>query len=318
MKKLMIAAAASIAAVGAFAAVESANVVGYKGVETEENRAPVIGAMFQPISGAETYDLRDCQIVGDAGEYCDPGTEFLRVLDPNSSVNLARYTYISREWMVDNFNDDTDEYINQFSWAIGWWVYDPSADYQALVEDDSDDTLKVKAAITINVGMAFLGSFSDGHSLRLVSSGSVPLASSGVTTEGNRAPMIANILPVDTTLFAMSISSAADDGEYCDPGTEFLRVLDPNSSVNAARYTYISRDWMVDNFNDDTDEYINQFSWAIGWWAYDPSADYQALIEDDKDDTLQLKADVDVPAGSGFLGSFSDGHSLSVNFPAAL
>ena len=316
MKKLIALAAA--ATCGAALAVESANIVGYNGVETEENRAPVIGAMFQPISGAETYDLRDCQIVGDAGEYCDPGTEFLRVLDPNSSVNLARYTYISREWMVDNFNDDSDEYINQFSWAIGWWVYDPSADYQALVEDDSDDTLKVKAAITINVGMAFLGSFSDGHSLRLVSSGSVPLASSGVTTEGNRAPMIANILPVDTTLFAMSISSAADDGEYCDPGTEFLRVLDPNSSVNAARYTYISRDWMVDNFNDDTDEYINQFSWAIGWWAYDPSADYQALIEDDKDDTLQLKADVDVPAGSGFLGSFSDGHSLSVNFPAAL
>ena len=316
MKKVAFCAAAA-AMCGGLLAVESANIVGYKGVETEENRAPVIGAMFQPISGAETYDLRDCQIVGD-GEYCDPGTEFIRVLDPNSSANLARYTYISREWMVDNFNDDTDEYINQFSWAIGWWVYDPSADYQALVEDDSDDTLKVKAAITINVGTAFLGNFSSGHSLRLVSSGSVPLASSGVTTDSNRAPMIANILPVDTTLFAMSISSAADDGEYCDPGTEFLRVLDPNSSANLARYTYISRDWMVDNFNDDSDEYINQFSWAIGWWAYDPSADYQGLIEDDKDDTLQLKVDVDVPAGSGFLGNFSSGHSLSVNFPAAL
>ena len=317
MKKLMIAAAASMAAVGAFA-VESANIVGYKGVETEENRAPVIGAMFQPVSGAETYDLRDCQIAGDGGEYCDPGSEYLRVLDPNSSANLARYTYISREWMVDNFNDDSDEYINQFSWAIGWWLYVPGTDYQGLVEDDGDDTLKVKAAITIDVGMAFLGSFSSGHSLRLVSSGSVPLASSGVTTEGNRAPMIANILPVDTTLFAMTISSADDDGEYCDPGSEYLRVLDPNSSANLARYTYISRDWMVDNFNDDSDEYINQFSWAIGWWEYVPGTDYQGLIEDDQDDTLQLKVDVDVPAGSGFLGSFSSGHSLSVNVPAAL
>ena len=303
---------------GSLLAVESANIVGYNGVETEENQAPVIGAMFQPISGAETYDLRDCQIVGDGGEYCDPGTEYLRVLDPNSSATTVRYTYISREWMADNFNDDTDEYINQFSWAIGWWVYDSSADYQALVEDEGDDALKVKSAITINVGTAFLGSFSDGHSLRLVSSGSVPLASSGVTTGGNQAPMIANILPVDTTLFAMSISSADDDGEYCDPGTEYLRVLDPNSSATTVRYTYISREWMADNFNDDSDEYINQFSWAIGWWVYDSSADYQTLIEDDKDDTLQLKVDVNVPAGFGFLGSFSDGHSLSVNFPAAL
>ena len=304
---------------GGLLAVESANIVGYKGVETEENRAPVVGAMFQPVSGAETYDLRDCQIAGDGGEYCDPGTEYLRVLDPNSSANLARYTYVSREWMVDNFNDDSDEYINQFSWAIGWWLYVPGTDYQGLIEDDSDDTLKVKAAITIDVGMAFLGNFSPAHSLRLVSSGSVPLASSGVTTEGNRAPMIANILPVDTTLFAMTISSAdPTDGEYCDPGTEYLRVLDPNSSANLARYTYVSRDWMVDNFNDDADEYINQFSWAIGWWEYVPGTDYQELIEDDQDDTLQLKVDVDVPAGAGFLGNFSPAHSLSVNFPAAL
>ena len=165
MKKLMIAAVASIAAVGAFAAVESANVVGYKGVETEENRAPVIGAMFQPVSGAETYDLRDCQIVGDGGEYCDPGNEYLRVLDPNSSANLARYTYISREWMVDNFNDDADEYINQFSWAIGWWAYDPSADYQGLIEDDQDDTLQLKVDVDVPAGAGFLGNFSSGHSL---------------------------------------------------------------------------------------------------------------------------------------------------------
>lgn len=284
------------------------NTVGYKGVETDENLAPVLGAMFIPVTGGETYDLRDCQIVGDGGEYCDPGSEFLRVLDPNSSANLARYTYCTKEWMDDNFDNPADSY-----WAIGWWNYQPGVDYQALIEEDHDDTLMVKSAITIGVGTAFLGSFSDGHSLRLVSSGSVPLESSGVTTGGNLAPMIANILPVNTTLFAMTITSAADDGEYCDPGSEFLRVLDPNSSANAARYTYCSKEWMDDNFDNPADSY-----WAIGWWNYVPGVDYQALIEEDKDDTLRLTVDVTVPAGFGFLGSFSDGHSLSVNFPAAL
>ena len=79
--------------------------MGYSGVESDYNSAPLIGAMFLPISGSSSYDLRECKIIGD-GEYCDPGGEFLRVLNPNSLANAARYTYISKEWMEDNFNDD--------------------------------------------------------------------------------------------------------------------------------------------------------------------------------------------------------------------
>ena len=76
---------------------------------------------------------------------------------------------------------------------------------------------------------------------------------------------------------------------------------------------------MVDNFDDDSDEYIDQFSWAIGWWVYDSSADYQEIIEQDKDTTseLRLTTDVPVPSGMGFIGSFSSGHSLNINFPRA-
>ena len=290
--------------------------MGYAGVESAENRAPLVGAMFLPISGASTYDLRECKIIGD-GEYCDPGLEYLRVLNPNSLVNAARYTYISREWMEDNFNDDTPEYLAQFEWAIGWWRYDPDADYQAIIEDDDDqaNALRVTSAVTIDVGTAFIGNFNPAHSLSLVSNGSVPVTSTSIATGENRAPMIANILPVATSLFNMTISG--EGGEYCDPGLEYLRDLNPNSLINAARYTYISREWMEDNFNDDTPEYLAQFEWAIGWWTYDPDVDYQEMIEDDNDPTnpLHLTVDVPVPAGKGFIGNFNPAHSLNVNFP---
>ena len=156
--------------------------MGYSGVESANNYAPLMGAMFLPISGASTYDLRECRIAGD-GEYCDPGTEYLRVLDPNSLANTARYTYISKEWMIDNFNDDSEEYLAQFAWAIGWWRYDPDADYQEIIEEDNDqeNALRVTSAINISVGNSFIGNFSPYHSLRLISNGEVPITSTNLT-----------------------------------------------------------------------------------------------------------------------------------------
>ena len=291
--------------------------MGYSGVESAENRAPLMGAMFLPISGASTYDLRECKIIGD-GEYCDPGMEYLRVLNPNSLANTARYTYISKEWMLDNFTYDDPEELDQFAWAIGWWIYDPDADYQEIIEDDNDqgNALRVTSAINIGVGTAFVGNFFNTHSLSLVSNGSVPVTSTAIATGENRAPMIANIRPVATSLFNMTISGD-DESEYCDPGMEYLRVLNPNSLANLARYTYISLEWMLDNFTYSDPAELAQFAWAIGWWTYDPDADYQEIIEDDndQDNPLRLTVDVPVPAGMGFIGNFFNTHSLNVNFP---
>ena len=129
--------------------------------------------------------------------------------------------------------------------------------------------------------------------------------------------MIANIRPVATSLFNMIIAGEDGSGEYCDPYGEYLRDLNPNSLANVARYTYVSREWMEDNFDEDTPEYLAQFEWAIGWWLYDPDADYQEIIETDNDheNALRLTVDVPVPAGKGFIGNFSYAHSLDVNFP---
>ena len=296
--------------------------MGYSGVESDNNSAPLIGAMFIPIApGATTYDLRECKIIGD-GEYCDPYGEFLRVLDPNSLANTARYTYISKEWMIDNFDDDSEEYIAQFAWAIGWWHYVPATDYQDIIEyqNDQENALRVTSAINIGVGTAFIGNFSYAHSLRLVSNGGVPVASTGIATGENSAPMIANIRPVATSLFNMTIAGDDGSGEYCDPYGEFIRDLDPNSLANVARYTYISREWMEDNFDESTPEYLAQFEWAIGWWSYVPATDYQDIIEyqNDQDNPLHLTVDVPVPAGKGFIGNFSYAHSLNINFPGVV
>ena len=64
MKKLMIAAVASMAAVGAFA-VESANVVGYGPTETIDGGISA-GASFVPVSGS-TVDLGDITVSGYTG-----------------------------------------------------------------------------------------------------------------------------------------------------------------------------------------------------------------------------------------------------------
>ena len=295
--------------------------MGYSNVESDNHSAPIVAAMFKPVSGASTYDLRDLYIAGeDSSDYADPGTEYIRVMDPNSLANLARYTYISYEWMEDNFDDDTPEYLAQFAWAIGWWRYVPGTLYQDIIEyqNDQENALRVTSAVNIDVGTAFIGNFSYAHSLRLYSNGGVPVATTSIATGNNSAPMIANILPVATSLFQMTISGDEDNTDaYADPGTEYLRVLDPESLANVARYTYISYEWMEDNFDDDAPEYLAQFSWAIGWWQYVPGTLYQDIIEyqQDQDNPLRLTVDVPVAAGTGFIGNFSYAHSLLINFP---
>ena len=326
MKKLMSIASAmlcvtALASLDPSATSLTSGVVGYSGVESDNHEAPIIGAMFKPIAGTSTYDLRSLSIAGeDSDDYADPGSEYIRLLDPNSLANVGRYTYISKEWMLDNFDETSPEYLAQFEWAIGWWRYAPSTDYQNIIEyqNDQENVLRVTSAVNIDVGTAFIGSFSYAHSLRLVSNGNVPVASTSIATGENESPMIANILPVNTSLFQMTISGDADHlDDYADPGSEYLRVLDPDSLANVARYTYISREWMEDNFDESTPAYIDQFAWAIGWWSYVPGTQYQDIIEynQDEDNPLRLTVDVPVAAGSGFVGSFSYAHSLLINFP---
>ena len=99
--------------------------------------------------------------------------------------------------------------------------------------------------------------------------------------------------------------------DYPDPNSEYLRVLNPNSSKTEAMYCYVSPGYVEDNA-DDADE----SQWAIGWWEWVRGAKYTDLINDG-DSELKLKEEVDIPSGRGFMGNFTQGHSLSILFPGA-
>ena len=301
-----------------FADVTSQNIVGYSGRDTDSNAAPIVGAMFINVAGGETYDLSMLTVPelrdedGELEDYMDPMSECLRVLDPNSSATTARYTYISAGYLEDNV-DDWEEHLN----AIGWWNYEFGYDYAGAIAD-GDFSKKIKGAVPIANGMAFLGDFSNFHSISLRANGEVVTVPTEYVTDENAAPFFVNYLPVTLKLTDMTVPELRDEeGEledYMDPMSECVRVLDPNSSATIGRYTYISAGYLEDNV-DDWEEHLD----AIGWWSYEFGYDYAGAIADG-DFTKKLTKDqiIDLAAGDGFLGDFSNFHSIGIAFPSAL
>lgn len=152
--------------------------------------------------------------------------------------------------------------------------------------------------------------------MSLVSNGEVPTVVTQFETAESRAPFFVNYLPVSVKLSDITIPELRNgEGEledYADPSSEYLRVLDPNSSATIARYTYVSYGFLEDNVDEPED-----CMWAIGWWNYQDGVDYAELISEG-DDTLQIKTAIDVASGNGFLGNFSDFHTVGITFPSTL
>ena len=301
-----------------FADVTSQNIVGYAGRETGENLAPIVGAMFVPVAGGETYDLsmltvpelRDSD--GELEDYMDPSSECLRVLDPNSTLTKARYTYISAGYLEDNV-DDWEDHLD----AIGWWEYEAGYPYNEAIMG-GDFSKKIKGAVPIANGMAFLGDFSNGHSVSLISNGEVLTVPTQFETSENLAPLFVNYLPVALKLSDLTVPELRDgDGEledYMDPSSECIRALNANSTLTIGRYTYISAGYLEDNV-DDWEDHLD----AIGWWEYEFGYAYnEAIMDGDFSKKLTEDQIIDIVAGDGFLGDFSNGHSVGIAFPSAL
>ena len=274
--------------------------------------------MFVPVAGGETYDLSMLTVPevrdgdGELLDYMDPSAECLRVLDENSTITKARYTYISAGYLEDNV-DDWEEHLD----AIGWWNYEPSFAYNEAIMG-GDFSKKINGAVPIANGAAFLGDFSNGHSISLVSNGEVLTVPTQFETSENLAPLFVNYLPVTLKLSDLTVPELRDeDGElldYMDPSAECLRALDANSTITKGRYTYISAGYLEDNV-DDWEEHLD----AIGWWNYEPSFAYnEAIMGGDFSKKLKEEDIIDIAAGDGFLGDFSNGHSIGIAFPSAL
>ena len=300
----MIAAAASIAAVGVFA-VESANVVGYSAVSDEGNKSPGIGAVFCPMGLGETYKLSNIVVSGaDADEFMNPSTEYLQKLNPATTAVAARYTYVSEAFLKDEFEEDWEDYKS----AIGWWSYVAGAKYGTLIEN-GDYSLKLTVSPDIPVGTAFLGRL-NGNELKFTSSGEVPSVPTQISDNGNSSPFFLNYLPREIDLSEIVVEGA-DEDEFMNPSTEYLQVLSPADTHVTARYTYVSEAFLKDEFEEDWEDYKD----AIGWWFYVAGAKYGTLIEN-ADFSLKCGA-VPLAPGFSFLGRLN-GNGLVFKFPAAV
>ena len=283
--------------------MESANIVGYASVSDEGNFNPSVGSVFMPINGGDTYKLSDITVSGETDEdFMIPGMEYLQKLNPNGSAVVERYTYVSEAFLKDEFEDEWENYKG----AIGWWKYCGN-EIVGYIEDA--DYSKKCDSEDIDVGMAFLGNLT-GNGLKFVSSGSVPLESTSFNDGGNYNPYFLNYLPVTIDLSDITVTGPSDE-DFMVPGMEYLQVLNANGSAVINRYTYVSEEFLKDEFEDEWEGYKA----AIGWWNYCGN-DIVGYIED-ADYTQKLEiGKTPVAPGFSFLGNLT-GNGLDFNFPAA-
>ena len=287
-------------------AIESANIVGYSSINDEGNQNPGIGAIFMPVNAGDTYKLSNITVSSkEEGVYMDPENEYLQMLNPNGSAVIARYTYVSKEWLLDVYGEEEWEL---YAGAIGWWNRISNL-VDCIEEGDYTDKLEGLKDPDIEIGTAFLGALG-GNELNFTSSGEVPLTSTSFNDNGNQNPFFLNYLPVSIDLTAVTVS-AEEEGVYMDPENEYLQVLNPNGSAVTARYTYVSPEWLLDVYGEEEWEL---YAGAIGWWNRIPN-----LVDciEEADYTNKIKAEeVILNPGASFLGALG-GNGLDFNFPAA-
>lgn len=254
-------------------------------MEDGGNFNPGIGSVFMPIGMGDTYTLGSIKVSGESeDDFMVPGSEYLQELEPNGSAVVGRYTYVSEAYLKDEYEDEWEDYKN----LIGWW----DRGYVGVAGHNRDNK-------EIAVGTAFLGSLK-GNNLKFTSSGEVPVVSTQISDGGNFNPFFLNYLPVQITLGQVTVEGA-DDGDFMVPGSEYLQVLEPNGSAVSARYTYVSVDYLKDEYEDEWENYVE----LVGWWDRGFVGE-----EGHKRDSLPLTP------GFSFLGSLK-GNGLKFNFPAA-
>ena len=285
--------------------ITSDNTVGYAPVNDGGNHNPGIGGLFIPVNGGSTYKLSNIKVSSLTGDYMDPESEYLQMLNPNGSAVIARYTYVSEAWLRDVYGDE--EWAD-YAGAIGWWnrtanLVDciEAADYTNKLEGNKDPD--------IAVGTAFLGALG-GNELNFTSAGEVPNVSTAYNDNGNHNPFFMNYLPVSVDITAITVSG--EGGDYMDPESEYLQILNPNGSAVTARYTYVSEAWLRDVYGDE--EWAD-YAGAIGWW--NRTANLVDCIEGADYTNKIAVGDVILAPGASFLGALG-GNGLDFNFPAAI
>ena len=152
MKKLMIAAAASMAAVSAFAAVESPNIVGYNTKAVSGYK--FVGADFINCDGTEGMTLGDlktnCDMTGELGTGWQALADSVVILDAGGNfvrklVFLPGYIATdigaTQGWYDDDDVADGD-YTKDWSDEVSW---EPGEGFQ--VSADAGAAITIKSAL---------------------------------------------------------------------------------------------------------------------------------------------------------------------------
>ena len=282
MKKLIFAAAA-VAGMGAFA-LESANVVGYTEFTTETKKQPSFGACFTPINGEATYKLKEL-IPTDF----DPDSDIVQLVNPTTLGTDAQYVYMSKE-IADAAAEEDGEAPGAYDELVGWW------DAGLGVGEDG----AAVGETPIKVGQAFLGLFESGNNIKFQSSGSVPLTSTGISTDFKKQPFFSNYLP---KVIALGTIVAED----FDPDADIIQVVNPETLGTDAQYVYMSKE-IADAAAAEDGEAPGAYDELVGWW--------DAALGVGEDGASANNVDVD--AGAAFLGLFESGNNITFKFPAAL
>ena len=181
MKKLMIAAVASIAAVGAFA-VESANVVGYQNVNGAASQKAMIGATFQKIAGTG-------MTLGDVGI----NESFVELSDTLTLLNeyggaAGVYVYM------------TETTATEFGFTEGWYGSDDISNW------DGESPLVNQNSVELYDGEAMMLEVSSDDAA-LVFAGAVPDMAVELECAAGQKTFLSNCTPVDRTLSNITVNA---------------------------------------------------------------------------------------------------------------
>ena len=243
--------------------------------------SPSMGGTFVPVNGASTYTLDSVKVTD-----MDPDMDCLQVLDPETTMATALYTYLSKE-LADALAEDDGEPAGAYDELVGWWDMGYAGE-EGYYRGDEE----------IEVGQGFLGLFMSGSDVAFTYAGSVPSTSTSISTDGLLSPFLCNYLPVKLTLGQLT----ADD---MDPDMDCLQVLDPTTTMATALYTYFSKD-LADALAEDDGEPEGAYDDLVGWWdmGYAGEEGYN-------------RDAATVAPGAAFLGLFMSGVDVSLNFPKA-
>ena len=260
----------------------SSDIVGYQGLNTEAQLSPSMGGTFVPVNGASTYTLDSVKVTD-----MDPDTDCLQVLDPETTMATAYYSYLSKE-LADALAEDDGEPAGAYDELVGWWDQGQAGDAEHYRGDEE-----------IEVGQGFLGLFASGVDVAFTYAGAVPGTSTSISTDGLLSPFICNYLPVELTLSQLT----ADE---MDPDADCLQVLDPTTTMSTAYYSYLSKE-LADALAEDDGEPEGAYDELIGWWDQGQAGDME-----------HYRGAVTVAPGEAFLGLFASGVDVTLNFPKAV